>query len=107
VAFKTEMLIEQVASSSTMACDVGRREMPVGLSRKMYCGRIGASGATALAISDQPCKGDVMLVKAKELKGYSVPIRFSPKTTRCRVLPFPGVKFIVSWSDGAAGNPEQ
>ena len=48
-----------------------------------------------------------MLVKAKELKGYSVPIRFSPKTTRCRVLPFPGVKFIVSWSDGAAGNPEQ
>ena len=37
----------------------------------------------------------------------SVPIRLSPKATRCRVLPFSGVKFIVGWGDGAPSYPEQ
>ena len=38
---------------------------------------------------------------------HSVPIRLSPKTTRCWVLPFSRVKFIVSWGDSAASNAEQ
>ena len=38
---------------------------------------------------------------------HSVPIRFSPTTTTCRVLPFSGVKFIVSRSRSGPGDPEQ
>jgi hypothetical protein len=33
--------------------------------------------------------------------------RLSPKATTCRVLPFPGVKFIVSWGGGGTDNSEQ
>ena len=38
---------------------------------------------------------------------YSVPIRFSPTPTTCSVLPFSGVKFIVSRRGRGTGDPEQ
>jgi S1-C subfamily serine protease len=36
-----------------------------------------------------------------------VPIRFSPTPPTCRVLPFPGVKFIVGWGGGCASDAEK
>jgi hypothetical protein len=71
-ASKTETLIEQAVHGSYARCDASKRRAPVGPPGKIFAAAPALRERLPLLRQVNHGKGDIMLIKANALKGYSL-----------------------------------
>jgi hypothetical protein len=75
--------------------------------RKLFTERVAQPEPRVKETLEDAVQIALLQLVEQRIDDCSVPIRFSPTPPTCRVLPFPGVKFIVGWGGGCASDAEK